>query len=64
LALDVKPWNEFGQVRACRAVRRAGERGTPRAVAEATGKKFFLYGSGGFGIEVLATLYSSASGER
>jgi hypothetical protein len=34
------------------------------AVAEATGKKFFRYGGGGFGPEVLATLYSSESGEQ
>jgi hypothetical protein len=34
------------------------------AVAEATGKEFSRYGSGGFGTEVLATLYSSESGEQ
>lgn len=34
------------------------------AVAEATGKEFSRYGSGGFGIEVLATLYSSEAGDQ
>jgi hypothetical protein len=34
------------------------------AVAAATGKRFSRYGSGGFGVEVLATLYSSEAGEQ